>query len=396
MNRSLNPALKFILSHLRAGLSRTGDPAGLFPENGESLLNALASHRLTGVFYEQTKNDPRMGEELRVALRREAAAGQRWMLVLTGALVQITRLLQAGGIRSVALKGPALGQRYYGDWTRRECNDLDILVDPARIQAACEILLSQGYVFSEELWRSPGQKALYRQTFHHYNLYHPTSGVVVELHWRVYSSVRLERLLATDVRGSLIACCLGGTQVEVMSSHDTFLYLCVHGGGHLWKRLFWLYDLTRIIAAEEDDFVPEVYQAALARGVERYVTLGCFLAATLYGLKLPETIRLAIQRDPAIPRLARIAQTAMNRASLPKPNPVADLRSLGAGMISLFDYYRARYHLGGPSALRLSVKRSFINPAFWRIHAFYDRLFFLNYLAAPFLRVYSLFRKTGR
>ena len=67
------------------------------------------------------------------------------VLKLMAELVRVTERLDREGIRSISLKGPALGLSLYGDLSLRTSKDLDLLVDRRDVEAAERVLLDMGY-----------------------------------------------------------------------------------------------------------------------------------------------------------------------------------------------------------------------------------------------------------
>lgn len=391
---TLSPALQLIRNVLWLGPPTAArPPAGSGTWGTSRLAQTLEDHRLTGTFYDRIRENPHFPGSVGQALSAATTNIRLRLLQQTAELHRMLAVVQQSAIRVVALKGPALAQRYHGGPTRRECNDLDLLVPPESVEQALAIFLAQGYFFSEILWETPVQKAVYAKNFHHYHLYHAEKGTIVELHWRLYSSAHIDRAMDLSVWDRLESCRLGNLTVKVLSRHDSLIYLTVHGGGHRWRRLFWVYDIAVILQKEGGAFVEETYRRALSWGAGRYVLLGCHLARVLFGVVLPGPIEGAIARSPEIETLAALSLSALDQGSESGSSPLASRQRFLLGLKGLKNHHRAAYLLGGFRALLGSFRRFFVNPAYWRIHAFDDRFFFLNYAAAPFLWVYSHVRK---
>lgn len=316
------------------------------------------------------------------------------MLALVSELCRVIKQCDQAKIETIVLKGPALSQQYYCDYTVRECNDLDILVKPDDVQAAYEILLTMGYKLTETLWNSPKQKFLYHSTYHHYNLYNAGNNMMIELHWRLYASNRVDISATVNIWSRLIVQKLGGVNIRSLSNFDTFIYLSVHGGSHQWKRLFWVQDIVRIIEKEGEEFVEDAYKLSITRGVKRYVLEGCYLANILFNASLPQSVQNAIRQDKRIEELSAMSIFAMNDATSSDQNPVASWKNLLLAKEKLMIHYRTTYYLGGWKAIGTSINRFFINPNFWRVYSFSDSFFVLNYLAAPFLWAYTVLNKS--
>lgn len=104
--------------------------------------------------------------------------------------------LADAGIRSTALKGPALGEALYGEAGRRLSSDIDLLVAAEHLPRAVEVVRGLGYARPTDYVYSGGLPLL------HFALVHERDELPpVELHWRVHwyeARFSRERLLAPD------------------------------------------------------------------------------------------------------------------------------------------------------------------------------------------------------
>lgn len=81
-------------------------------------------------------------------------------------------------IRMLPLKGPFLSRRLYGEPWFRSTNDLDILVDPSKVEEAVEAVAGMGF----QAGAQPGDQDEIHQV-----LRHPRGRLPrVEVHWRVH------------------------------------------------------------------------------------------------------------------------------------------------------------------------------------------------------------------
>ena len=361
--------------------------------DADAFMHLLDSHRLTTVFYDHIdENDPAL-PTLKHQLRARYSANKFRMLAYVAELCHILRLCQHRGIEAVALKGPVLGQLYYDDYTQRECGDLDILVRPADVEATYQLLREAGYALTTTLWNSPKQKALYTKTYYHYNLYHAAKGVQIELHWRLNTSANNRAVNVDTMRNRLTSQPIGGLEIPVLSAIDNFIYLCIHGSTHGWKRLFWVQDIARIVQKEGHDFLEDAYRQAIDHQVDRFVLAGCHLAGMLFGVSLPDTLLKAIEQSPIIGHLSANFIFAINHVTDDYQSPISSFKAFRISIKKLIIFYESAYYLGGRRAVFSAFKNFFINPDYWRIYSFSDRFFTLNYVAAPFLWAYSAFSK---
>jgi hypothetical protein len=115
------------------------------------------------------------GETVDVAVREARAAAM--------ALETLTRRLLArlddAGIAAVSLKGPLMAERLYGDVGLRQAADVDLLVAPADLSHAVEVVRRDGYGPPVDPVGGDGLPDL------HFRL-HGERLPSVELHWRIH------------------------------------------------------------------------------------------------------------------------------------------------------------------------------------------------------------------
>ncbi|MBI3468302.1 MAG: nucleotidyltransferase family protein, partial [Planctomycetes bacterium] len=101
-------------------------------------------------------------------------------LLLTGELVQLSRLFGQAQIDSIWFKGPTLALSAYHDLSLRMFGDLDVLLRPSDVQRAADLLYSRGYHSKEDL--SPHQQIAHLRTIGQLPLAAEPGRRVVELH----------------------------------------------------------------------------------------------------------------------------------------------------------------------------------------------------------------------
>ena len=104
-------------------------------------------------------------------------------LKLAGACLTACRALEKAGIPVLPLKGQALSWQIYGAIGVRHSGDIDLLVDPADVPAAIEVMQDTGYQSTLPLPSSPLHWRERMRTVHHLNFRDRDNGGL-ELHWR--------------------------------------------------------------------------------------------------------------------------------------------------------------------------------------------------------------------
>lgn len=224
----------------RASLGQVADWRGL--------RRLTAQHRLLTVVYRQLE-----------AQAGELPAGElKWWtdtvrkitvqnFQATAELVKLLSALQAEGINPVPVKGPCMSLELYGDVSFREFADLDLLVPESQLPGCMAVLHKRGYLIQDDADRPPEPE-------HHWPAYlaarrgaipliNQTSGIEVDLHWRMLS------LNANAKTGwhqfiSPEPLSVAGHKIPRLTEDILLVYLALHGFKHGWHRLAWLMDLA--------------------------------------------------------------------------------------------------------------------------------------------------------
>jgi hypothetical protein len=221
------------------------------------------------------------GYALPVEVERREARAQAYEALLHGMLArsldEALRVLAADGIQVAALKGPILGERLYGAPEHRHSSDLDLLVRREDIDRAAAALAGVGYVL-----QGGALGRYYRAHHHHVNLAHPTLGVV-ELHYEAYRGFGIA-LEAAPLLDRAVPYRTARWSASILSPEDELIYLAVHGAGHRFERIGWLYDLKLFVRAHPDLDWPLVRARADALGVGSVLSLTCALLSSVLGV----------------------------------------------------------------------------------------------------------------
>jgi Uncharacterised nucleotidyltransferase len=270
-------------------LCRDAEKHGLLP---------LLFHHLQGNFPEAIPNlEEHKGRFLKDTV---------YKLLWTHILLQVLHAFEAAGIRALAYKGPVLAAALYGDVALRETSDLDILVDPASMTVAREVLLSLGYRPHFQHSRKQAEARLRSDC--ECEFFSADGKTMVDLHWQVTERHLAPRFNFEDlwVRRCMVS--LGNQYVPTFSAEDTTLLLAVHGGKHLWDRLSWLADFAE--SQRRDLNWDILHQRARNAHAERMLRLGLVLANQIFSVPLPSEFRERVDRDATVQLIAaNIART---------------------------------------------------------------------------------------
>ena len=123
------------------------------------VLERAYSHQVYPLLYRNLRDlgFPGVPETVQAELKGLFMANALRNQLLAEELARLLGLFSEAGIRVVPLKGVALAQSLYGDTAARVCADIDLLVPPASLAQAIELILAAGY-------RNQGQRPLLLQT----------------------------------------------------------------------------------------------------------------------------------------------------------------------------------------------------------------------------------------
>ncbi len=279
-------------------------------EDWEALFRLARLHGMAGVLYGEILA---AGYALPAEIERREARSRAYEALLHDTLVRALgdalRTLAAHGVQVAALKGPILGERLYATPEHRHSSDLDLLVRPEDVDRAAAALGQVGYVLQG------GAAGRYKRAHHHHvDLTHPTLGVV-ELHFEAYRGFGVA-LLAAPLLDRAVPYRTARWSASILSSEDELVYLAVHGAGHRFERLGWLYDLKLFVRAHPDLDWALIRARADAQGVGSVVSLTCALLSSVLGVPRAWGDTLA----PLGPVRAR----AVDRLFFRRENAVAD------------------------------------------------------------------------
>ena len=217
--------------------------------NWEKFIELAIYHRVYPLIYPKLKkmNIEWIPKQVCQSLLWEYQQNTFKMLLLSGEMEQISKLLSENNLRLLFLKGPAIAADLYGDISLRTSKDLDILIQITDLEKVDTLLLDLGYQREVNIIENFDKK----KTKHDIPYYHPEKKIQVEIHWRLYPSYMNEPNF-NDLWDRRRKSNLTSYPVYYFGVEDLFLYLIVHGAKHGWFRLRWLADIDQCIRTKMD------------------------------------------------------------------------------------------------------------------------------------------------
>lgn len=212
---------------------------------------------------------------------------------------QSRELAEAFGRAQIPLlfvKGLTVGALAYGNSTLKMGWDIDLLIDPADLEQAADLLDSLGY------WPTtpPRRRAL--RSWHRRrkeSVWSKDRGLPLELHTRLADNPELIPGITTASPTQSVEVA-SGIALPTLAPDELFAYLCVHGASSAWFRLKWISDLAALL----DGLPPPEIERLCARsqqfGAGRAAGQALLLADRLFGTLDSSGLRAELERDSRV------------------------------------------------------------------------------------------------
>lgn len=214
---------------------------------------------------------------------------------MTAELIHIMRLLEENGIEALAFKGPTLSQLAYGDITKRQYCDLDILVNENNILSAGNCLSQNGFdpVFPLKILQNKTCLSVTNDL----GFYNKSNNLLIELHWKLFREKIARHLKFEQFYNDKQSIELNNNSISTLSSETLLVYLCLHGSKHAWERIEWICDIDKLIRSVENFDWKTALLIAEQMDTKTTFYLGLKLGQSLFQTPLPEDIKKHISTD---------------------------------------------------------------------------------------------------
>lgn len=218
-------------------------------------------------------------------LQDYAQKNTAFVVMLTGDLVRLLKVLETNGITAVPYKGPAIAQALYGNVARRQFADLDILVRRRDVWEASRVIEAEGF---EPVCPIPGAMRARLLSHAYVRMFHRgSSRTLVELHWDIAEPHWALRFDAETMWRRLEPMPLPGTTALVPCAEDLLLLLCVHAVRHGTDKLEGIGSIAALLRRTPDLDWDGLWRQAAAMHCQRILAFGLLLACGLFDVPLP-------------------------------------------------------------------------------------------------------------
>src|SRR5438270_2772207 len=166
-------------------------------------------------------------------------------LFLARELIRIVDHLRSAGVEVLPYKGPALAETYYGDIALRPAGDIDLLIQEADVSRIREAVKQLGYI---PHWSySPSQERAFVKSGYECAFDGPAGANLLEVQWDLQPKFYAVDFDMKGLFGRAVTTSVAGYSIKTPSPEDQLVILALHASKHVWSRLIWLCDLSRVM-----------------------------------------------------------------------------------------------------------------------------------------------------
>lgn len=223
---------------------------------------------------------------------------------------RLTQRFAGAGIPHLFVKGVTLNQLAYGTLALKRSCDIDLLVDPERYGAACDLLEAAGYAVSCPQEASRAQILRHAAATKDTGWRNRQSNILVELHQRLTANRLLLPAIDTSTCRQMVEVA-PNVVLPTLRREALFAYLCVHGAITSWSRLKWVADLAAFLKDDDAHGIERLYHEAQRIAPGRCAGQALLLCNRLFGTPIGPALERELRSDPGNARLAEIASKVM-------------------------------------------------------------------------------------
>lgn len=268
--------LQYVFRLISAGLDGGIVPLPSHPLDHEKLITLLDLHGLTGYVARMPRAADALPEPVAQHVKERARQFSMRAMAHVARLHQLVVCLSSQGIRSLALKGPSLAMLLGGDVGWRMSSDIDLWVDPQRVQEARFALIELGYRDAEGYAEHQRKWLLARGdgATNHLVLVRGADDMV-ELHFQLAHAKQtawqppdFESAYENRQRVGM-----GQLSVYTLGDDDLARFIVWHGMKHRFRALKWVLDAGLCLNRVSSDTFRTVFEQRMLRVTTRVFSM---------------------------------------------------------------------------------------------------------------------------
>ena len=246
------PELFLIIQILNGSNQNLSDSIPLPPlKKGEldldEFIRLVKHHRLDSILYREiVLQNIDLPSELKQKLEQINKRNKMRMLKLTSELIRIHQLFTENNIDYISLKGPALSQQIYGDYTIRNSRDLDILIRIEDLDKANFLLNKIEYTTDVINFKK------YQKAFHAIEYINKERKIKLEIHTRFFSFNKLYEYHENEIFENKETIIINNDSINILNKKRNSDFLYMHAKKHSWELFYWIADLIKLEYDKEE------------------------------------------------------------------------------------------------------------------------------------------------
>lgn len=270
-------------------------------------------HRVQGLVWNvlaQQQSD--VPDEARDALSSAARSIAATNLGIASECAELREDFERSGIPLLFLKGLTVGALAYRSPMLKMGWDIDLLIDPADLAAATDLLTRRGY--SLRLPSAPGQLHSWHARSKE-SVWIRDGCLHVELHTRLADNRGLIPGLDVHSQRQMVEVA-SDIMLRTLAGDELFAYLSVHGASSAWFRLKWISDFAALVHGRNAEEILHLYARSQELGAGRAAGQALLLADALFNvLRGTPALRNQLRSDRATLLLSRAALRMLTKGS---------------------------------------------------------------------------------
>ena len=244
-------------------------------------LELVRFDRIEGIAWNALSAKDSLPHDVRSTLSQAASAIAAENLL---AIVQCRALLeqfQSARVPLLFLKGLTTGALSYTNSAIKSALDIDLLIDPADLDRACELLRDCGYQLVAPQSRNAKALPRWHRQWKESVWAKDAPPSTIDLHTRTADNRRLIPTITVHSPSQFVE--LGIVSLPTLAPDELFAYLAVHGASSAWFRIKWISDFAGFLHDKSADEIERLYRRSQALGAGRASGQALLLADTLFG-----------------------------------------------------------------------------------------------------------------
>ena len=222
-------------------------------------------------------------------------------MLMTAELIKVMNILEENGIEAIAFKGPTLSQMAYGNITRRQYADLDILIEDKDKTKAINLLTSLHY--QPEIILKENTKRSFYKDVNVIGFDNTHNNIYVEIHWGLISKNYAIDFSSLDLFKSRTIT-INQKSINLLSEENNLIYLAVHGSKHFFERVSWICDIDRSIRTDTSLDWNLLLKKAQKIEVLKILLVSLCISKRLFNTPLDIKVIKLIEADSSIEKIA--------------------------------------------------------------------------------------------